>query len=251
MTKDKLTPPDSKSVEEFLAKSDKQASQSTSVQEFLSDSNKLATHEPKGQYGRLLFAMDATASRESTWDMACQIQADMFMTTQSLGTLEISLCYYRGYNEFHPFAWTRDAVQLREQMLQVHCLAGQTQIKRTLEHALATCAKQKIKAVVFVGDCFEESVDSVATAAGKLGMLGVPVFIFHEGYDPAAANAFKHIAQLTNGAYCPFDQNSVAQLKELLCAVAAFAVGGITALQKHSKQGNTLAKSIIKQLPAK
>ena len=234
-----------------MAKDELTRTNSLSVKEFLSESNKLPARGATDNCGRLLFAMDATASREGTWDMACQIQADMFMTTQSLGTLEISLCYYRGYNEFHSFDWTKNAAQLRNQMLQVHCLAGQTQIKRTLEHALKTCTKQKIKAVVFVGDCFEESVDSVATAAGKLGMLGVPVFIFHEGHDPAAENAFKHIAQLTNGAYCPFDQNSVAQLKELLCAVAAFAVGGIRALQKQSKQGNVLAKSIVKQLPAK
>lgn len=234
MAKDKLTRSSSKSVQEFLSKSDK-----------------LATLEPNDSAGRLLFAMDATASREYTWDMACQIQADMFMTTQSIGALEICLCYYRGYNEFHSFNWTKNASELRDQMLQVHCLAGQTQIKRTLEHALTTCTKQKIKAVVFVGDCFEESVDTVATAAGKLGMLGVPVFIFHEGHDTAAKSAFKHIAQLSNGAYCPFDQNSVAQLKELLCAVAAFAVGGISALKKQSRQGSSIANSIVKQLPAK
>ena len=136
-------------------------------------------------------------------------------------------------------------------MLQVRCLAGHTQIKRTLEHAISTCVKQKIKAVVLVSDSFEESIDQVGEVAGKLGMLNVPVFIFHEGHDSAAKSAFQHIAQLTNGAYCPFDQNSVAQLKELLCAVAAFAVGGLSALQKQSQQGSKLASSIIKQLPAK
>ena len=234
MAKDKLTRSGSKSVTEFLSKS-----------------NQLASSAPADSSGRLLFAMDATASREHAWDMACQIQADMFMTTQSIGALEISLCYYRGYGEFHSFDWTTNAVKLRDQMLQVHCLAGQTQIKRTFEHALHTCSQQKIKAVVFVGDCFEEAIDDVATVAGKLGMLSVPIFIFHEGHDIAAATAFKHIAKLSNGAYCPFDQNSVAQLKDLLCAVAAFAVGGLSALQKQSRQGNTLANSIAKQLPAK
>lgn len=234
MAKDKLTRSGSKSVAEFLSKS-----------------NQLAASAPTDNSGRLLFAMDATASREHAWDMACQIQADMFMSTQAIGALEISLCYYRGYNEFQAFDWTQNAAKLRDQMLQVHCLAGQTQIKRTLEHALRTCSRQKIKAVVFVGDCFEESVDDVAAVAGKLGMLGVPVFVFHEGHDPVARSAFKHIAQVSNGAYCPFDQNSVAQLKDLLCAVAAFAVGGISALQHQSQQGNTLAGSIVKQLPAK
>lgn len=221
---------------------------SNAVQAFLSKSQQLAT--PSDSAGRLLFAMDATASRENTWDMACQIQADMFMSTQLIGSLEISLCYFHGYNEFKHFSWTRQAKILRDQMLQVRCLAGQTQIKRTLEHAVSTCSKQKIKAVVFIGDCCEESVDEIAIAAGKLGVLGVPVFIFHEGHDPQAKQAFQHIAQLTNGAYCAFDQNSVAQLKDLLCAVAAYAVGGLQALQKQNKQGNAVAQTIIKQLPA-
>ena len=234
MSKDQLTPSNSLSVQDFLKKSDQ-----------IVPSNKNETS------GRLLFAMDATASREHAWDMACQIQAEMFMSTQEIGSLEISLCYYRGYNEFNSFDWTSNATHLRDQMLQVRCLAGHTQIKRTLEHAISTCVKQKIKAVVLVSDSFEESIDQVGEVAGKLGMLNVPVFIFHEGHDSAARNAFQHIAQLTNGAYCPFDQNSVAQLKELLCAVAAFAVGGLSALQKQSQQGSKLASSIIKQLPAK
>ena len=234
MSKDQLTPSNSLSVQDFLKKSDQ-----------IVPSNKNETS------GRLLFAMDATASREHAWDMACQIQAEMFMSTQEIGSLEISLCYYRGYNEFHSFDWTSNATHLRDQMLQVRCLAGHTQIKRTLEHAISTCVKQKIKAVVLVSDSFEESIDQVGQVAGKLGMLNVPVFIFHEGHDSAARSAFQHIAQLTNGAYCPFDQNSVAQLKELLCAVAAFAVGGLSALQKQSQQGSKLASSIIKQLPAK
>ncbi len=234
MSKDQLTP-----------------SNSLSVQDFLKKSEQIAPVEKKENTGRLLFAMDATASREHAWDMACQIQADMFMSTQEIGALEISLCYYRGYGEFHSLDWTSNAVLLRDQMLKVRCLAGHTQIKRTLEHAINTCVKQKIKAVVLVSDSFEESIDQVGQVAGKLGMLNVPVFVFHEGHDTAAKNAFQHIAQLTNGAYCPFDQNSVAQLKELLCAVAAFAVGGLSALQMQSQQGSKIASSIIKQLPAK
>ncbi len=234
MAKDQLTPSNSLTVQDFLKKSDE-----------------LVVHESKENTGRLMFAMDATASREHTWDMACQIQADMFMSTQDIGNLEICLCYFRGYHEFHVLDWSRDAAKLRDQMLAVRCLAGHTQIKRTLEQAVKVCASQKIKAVVFVGDSFEEAIDDVGTTAGKLGMLGVPVFIFHEGQDPNAKKAFQHIAQLTQGAYCAFDQNSVSQLKDLLCAVAAFAVGGVSALEKHSQQGNQLASSIIKQLPNK
>ena len=232
-----------------MAKDQLTRSNSLSVQDFLKKSDEIVPFEKNKNSGRLLFAMDATASREHAWDIACQIQADMFMSTQDIGNLEISLCYYRGYNEFKSYAWSNNAEKLRDQMLQVRCLAGQTQIKRTLEHAIGSCVKQKIKAVVLVSDSFEESIDQVGMIAGKLGMLGVPVFVFHEGNNAAAKNAFQHIAELSNGAYCSFDHNSVAQLKELLCAVATFAVGGYEALQKHSQQGNTIARTIIKQLP--
>ena len=234
-----------------MAKQQLTRSNSLSVQDFLKKSDELVPQTNNKNSGRLLFAMDATASREHAWDMACQIQAEMFMSTQEIGNLEISLCYYRGYNEFKSFEWSSNASKLRDQMLQVRCLAGHTQIKRTLEHAIQSCVKQKIKAVVLVSDSFEESIDQVGMSAGKLGMLGVPVFVFHEGHDSTAKNAFQHIAQLSNGAYCSFDHNSVAQLKELLCAVAAFAVGGLDALEKHSQQGSTTARSIIKQLPNK
>ncbi|MEM8844817.1 MAG: VWA domain-containing protein [Pseudomonadota bacterium] len=229
-----------------MAKDQLTPSSSLSVQEFLKKSGQIATSEQNS--GRLLFAMDATGSREHSWDMACKIQADMFMSTQEMGALEISLCYYRGYHEFHAFSWTKNAAQLRDQMLQVRCVPGHTQIKRTLEYAAASCVKQKIKAVVLVGDCIEESIDEVGHSAGKLGMMGVPVFVFHEGTDSVAKGAFEHIAKLSNGAYCPFDQNSVAQLKELLCAVAAFTVGGLSALEEHSEKSR-IAKSMLKQLP--
>ena len=230
-----------------MTKEIKSPSNSLAVQEFLTKSKQLAT--PNNSAGRLLFAMDATASRENSWDMACQIQADMFMSTQMMGSLEISLCYFHGYNEFKHFPWTQNAKNLRDQMLQVRCLGGQTQIKRTLDHAISICTKQNIKAVVYIGDCCEESIDHIATSAGKLGVLGVPVFIFHEGHEPSAKRAFQHIAQLTNGAYCAFDENSVAQLKDLLCAVAAYAVGGLSALKKQTQQGNLVAQAIVKQLP--
>ena len=43
--------------------------------------------------GRLLFAMDATASREPSWDQACHLQAEMFGATDGLGGLEVQLVF--------------------------------------------------------------------------------------------------------------------------------------------------------------
>jgi hypothetical protein len=41
--------------------------------------------------GRLIFALDATASREPTWDMAAQLQASMFEQAAMIGGLDVQL----------------------------------------------------------------------------------------------------------------------------------------------------------------
>lgn len=189
-----------------------------------------------GGTGRLIFAMDATASREPTWDRACQIQGEMFTATKSLGGLEIQLAWYRGLGEFEAGAWVTRSEALIRQMSAVRCRAGETQIGKVLGHALAEAGRRKVNAVVFVGDCVEESVDALCGLAGKLGLIGVPVFVFHEGGDPVARRCFEEIARLSGGAYCPFDASSADALRDLLAAVAAFAAGGRAALEDFARR---------------
>ena len=55
--------------------------------------------------GRLLFAMDATASREPSWDQACHLQAEMFQATDGLGGLEVQLVFFRGFGECKSSPW--------------------------------------------------------------------------------------------------------------------------------------------------
>ncbi len=193
--------------------------------------------------GRLLFAMDATASRRPAWDMAAQIQGEMFQETAALGGLEIQLAYYRGFGEFKASSWTPDEKELLRLRTSVVCLAGETQVGKVLSHAVNETKKQNINALVFVGDCFEEDIDQVGKTAGQLGLLGVPAFMFHEGGDPIAGFAFQQIAKLTNGAYCQFDAHSAQVLKELLGAVAVFAAGGPPALEDLArKRGGEVLK---------
>ncbi len=191
---------------------------------------------PSGGRGRLIFAMDATASREPSWDMACQIQGEMFNATKTHGGLDVQLVFYRGFGECKASSWAGDATALARLMTSVRCRAGKTQINRILKHAIGEQAKNSVGALVFVGDCFEEEIDHVCHTAGELGLLNVPVFMFHEGHDPIAARAFREIARLTGGAYCPFDASSASQLKELLSAVAVYASGGRAALADYSAQ---------------
>lgn len=184
-----------------------------------------------GGRGRLIFAMDATASREPTWDQAARIQSEMFAETRRLGGLEIQLCYYRGFLEFEASGWFRDSQELLAGMNRVFCAAGLTQIGRVLEHALEEAGRGRVNALVLVGDCMEEDPRRLSELAGRLGMLGVPAFLFQEGRDPAAERCFREIARLTRGAWCPFDASSPHLLRDLLSAVAVYAAGGRKALE--------------------
>ena len=201
--------------------------------------------------GRLVFAMDATASREPTWDTACQIQSEMFTETAGLGGLSLQLCYYRGFREFHASEWVNDSASLVPLMTRVFCLGGQTQIERVLRHALAEQKRRKLDALVFVGDCMEEDVDTLCALAGELGLLGVPVFVFHEGLDSGAGRVFQQIARLSRGAYCRFDSASAEQLKALLSAVAVFAAGGRHALEDFGKSRGDVIRQLTHQIRRK
>jgi len=198
--------------------------------------------------GRLLFALDATASRQPTWDRACQLQGDMFTAAAGLGGLALQLIWYRGHGEFRVEPWLTDSVELQRRMTSVQCRGGLTQIGRVLEHAIGETRQHRVNALVLVGDCLEEPVDPLCYQAGQLGLLGVPAFIFQEGHDPDAALGFREIARLTRGAYCAFDAGSAWQLRKLLSAVAVYAVGGRQALEALGRREGDLIRRLTQQL---
>lgn len=183
--------------------------------------------------GRLLFCMDATASREPTWVRAARIQGEMFIAAEALGGLDVRLAFYRGFDDFKASKWTSDGTELARLMARVTCLAGNTQIGRVFAFAAEETQRRKLDALVFVGDCFEESLDTVGALAGQLGLLGVPAFLFQEGDNTLAARAFAQFAKLTNGRHCRFDAASPDELRRLLGAVAAYAAGGEQAMADY------------------
>lgn len=202
-----------------------------------------------GRSGRLVFALDATMSRQPTWDQACHIQAEMFQEAGQISGLEIKLVYFRGFGECRASRWFKSGQELAVVMSRISCQGGRTQIGKVLTAALKAANEDKIAALVYVGDCMEENVDALCDKAGQLGMLGVPVFLFQEGHDGVAERAFREIARLTNGAFCRFDAGAAQQLADLLKAVAVFASGGRTALQQLERQGGRGATLLLSQLP--
>jgi hypothetical protein len=218
-------------------------STSEDIASFVARARALSPHAP-GAKGRLIFALDATMSRQPTWDMACALQADMFREASASGSLDIRLVYYRGYNECRATGWISDSARLAALMSKIDCRGGDTQIGRVLTEARREAVASGVRAVVFVGDAMEEKVDELCARAGELGLLKVPVFLFQEGDDAVAEQAFREIARLTGGAWCRFDPGAAAQLRELLRAAAAYAVGGRDALLKLSKTTSGAAKLI-------
>ena len=217
------------------------ASTSEDIAAFVAKARAMSPHAA-GARGRLVFALDATMSRQPTWDMACALQADMFREAASLGSLDIRLIYYRGFNECRATRWISDSAELAKLMGKIDCRGGNTQIGKVLVEARREAAESGVRAVVFVGDAMEESVDDLCSKAGELGMLKVPVFMFQEGDDPVAEQVFRDIARLTGGAWCKFDPGAAAQLRELLRAAAAYAAGGRDALKRLSARETGAAK---------
>jgi hypothetical protein len=197
--------------------------------------------------GRLIFAMDATMSRQPSWDMALALQGDMFRAVKAVGGLDVQLVYFRGFKECQASRWVGDPDALDRLMRQVSCQGGHTQIRKVLSHARAETEKTKVNAVVYVGDAMEEDIDQLSQLAGELGLIGVPVFLFQEGHDPLAERAFREIARLTRGAYCRFDAGSAVQLRELLTAVAVYATGGRKALENFGGESGAAVR-LLQQL---
>ena len=194
--------------------------------------------------GRIIFALDATASRQPTWDAAASLTGKMFDTAADVGKLECQLLYYRGLDECRSTQWFPSAVALKHAMSQVVCRAGNTQILRVLRHARGENAKRKVDALVSVGDSCEEDLEALCAAARGIGM---PMFLFQERDDPFATQIFAALARITGGAHVKFDSGALGRLGDLLGAVATYATGGLPALSNQSSEGARLLLTQLKK----
>ena len=192
--------------------------------------------------GRLIFALDATGSRQPTWDLAASLTSQMIREAQSL---DLQLVYFRGEKECQASGWVSDPGRLIKMMAKITCEAGTTQIAKVLAHAKTEITKLPVNALVFIGDACEESPALLGVKAHE---LKIPVFMFHEGPDERAGEAFRDITRRTGGAYARFEAGAAKELGELLKAVAIFATGGLKALES---QQNNASTHLLEQLKCK
>jgi hypothetical protein len=208
---------------------------SAAVSEFLAKLKNTPPGAAAATRGRLILAIDATASRQPTWDAACKIQGEMFEATAGIGGLDAQLVYFRGFDECCASQWLTSASALHRAMGKVSCAGGLTQIERALDHAIRETAQ-------------EESAEKLCRLAGELGSLNVPLFILQEGQNPNATATFKRMADLSHGAHLPFDLAGVSRLKTLLGAIASFAAGGRQALERYAAKQGGASLQITAQL---
>jgi hypothetical protein len=194
--------------------------------------------------GRLMFALDATASRQPTWDTAAALTSEMFATVAAIGGLDLQLVYYCG-DQCVAGRWLSDPRALSASMRSVMCQAGYTQIGCVLGHARKENARERVNALVLVSDACEEDPESLYAAARELGEL--PLFLFQEGNDQRVGRIYAELAAITKGAFCKFDSGAAQRLADLLKAVAAFAAGGVRALAAQNSEAARLLLTQVKK----
>jgi hypothetical protein len=202
---------------------------------------------PAGR-ARLILALDATASREATWDHAARVQSEIFEAVAGRGGVAVKLVFYRGFNECRASRWLNNAASLHAAMAQVRCAAGETQIGRVLALARDEARQHRIGALVLVADAMEEGSTQLCAQAAELGSLRVPLFILQEGYDPFAAKTFQAMCRAANGACLPFDLASIGRLKALLGGIASYATGGFDALEAYGRKTGGQVWQLTQQL---
>ena len=217
------------------------------IDSFLDEAKRLGALQSGAPRARLVFALDATMSRQPTWDLACQVQGEMFAAATQAGGLLVQLIYFRGFGECRSSRWVADPRALTDLMTKISCQGGQTQISRVLGHVRNEASQAPLKVLVYVGDAMEEPIDDLCALAGELGLLGVKAFLFHEGHDPDAARAFQEIARLTGGAYARFDTRASQALAELLRAAATYATNGVEGLTRLA-HGSPHARALLTSL---
>jgi hypothetical protein len=178
---------------------------------------------------RLIFGFDATASREPAWATARTV-TDALVNSLP-GELDVALAVHGG-SMLHTFTdFTSDAKTLRDRAAGIACIAGMTRLLPILSRALSNPG---VRVVTYIGDVFEESPVRGRKLADAMGLKGIKLIVLHDTTDWNAkrdAEVFLDLARRTGGCVLPFDTNAPARLRQLLAAVAVYAVGGTEMLE--------------------
>jgi hypothetical protein len=173
---------------------------------------------------RLVFGFDATASREPAWETARTVTDALVRALP--GALDVALAVHGG-SRLHTFTgFTSDARTLRDHAAGITCQAGRTRLLAILSAALA---RPGVRVVTYIGDVYEESPSQGQKLADAMGARGIKLIVLHDTSHWSARRdyeTFLDLARRTGGCVLPFDASAPDRLRDLLAAVAVYAVGG-------------------------
>ena len=180
---------------------------------------------------RLVFALDATASRERAWAAARQVTDSLFGAAP--GGIEVALAVHGGgrmtaFGGFH-----RDVGALRDEAAGISCEPGPT---RMLDIVRESLRRPGVRAMVYIGDCFEEDESAALALAGSLRLRGTKLVVLQDESSgtTSALRVFRAMAGRTGGIVLPFDAGSLDPLRDALGAVASYVAGGRDMLRVRS-----------------
>ncbi|NRA46534.1 MAG: hypothetical protein HRU09_16405 [Oligoflexales bacterium] len=122
---------------------------------------------------KLLFSMDATASREHSWLIAQDITSSMF--DEVPGELDVALAYHGGGILKNVSPFKSNAKQFKDAVSVVRCDAGPTALNAILQEASEV---NGLKAMIYIGDCYEEPFVEAEYYARQLKLKGTRAFMF-------------------------------------------------------------------------
>jgi hypothetical protein len=197
----------------------------------------MPSNNPALLRARVIFAVDATASREASWNVARELQAKMFIEAGSDGLLQLQLVYFQA-NTCRASKWAAQGEELARWMGAIQCETGLTQIEKVLQHALREHERAPVQGVTFIGDSMEENIDVLGALADQLGAAGVPLHMCQEGDDISARKAFRLLALKTGGTYSVFNPavpQTIERLSAQLNKIARGAVASVAAIGTRSQ----------------
>ena len=178
---------------------------------------------------RIGFLVDATGSRNKTWERAQGIQSKMFRAAHGIKAIKLRLVHFGG-NRLTTRDWEDDTKSVAAHMAAVRCRAGLTQILEGLQTFIDEAPEDRASAIILIGDYFEECSTQAKITSVRLKDMGIKVYSFIEGNDHTAQTVFRNLAEVTDGRFARFGED--LPLADLCQGVALLASGGRKALRQ-------------------
>lgn len=196
---------------------------------------------PAARRPRLVFAVDATASREAAWASAKKITDRMFGVIPN--ALDVALAVHGG-DDLHTFTtFSADVDAFRKQAAAVDCESGVTRLCDIMARTLDAGG---VRVMSYIGDAFEEDADEALKLADRFRLRGIQAVMLSDGAEGKPLEVFRQIAERTGGAVLDFRAGDAALMGELLAGVATLAIGGRRLLEAQHTAG---ARLLLTHLP--